>query len=58
MLDSFLSVVKPLCRTEPVIDDTASPKAIKIAARIWFWLWIPYIEIRQPTLICSRALLA
>ena len=32
MLDSFLSVVKPLCRTEPVIDDTASPKAIKIAA--------------------------
>jgi NADH-quinone oxidoreductase subunit C len=31
MLDSFLSVVKPLCRTEPVIDDTASPKAIKIA---------------------------
>ena len=32
MLDSFLSVVKPLCLTEPVIDDTASPKAIKIAA--------------------------
>jgi NADH-quinone oxidoreductase subunit C len=32
MLDSFLSVVKPLCSTEPVIDDTASPKAIKIAA--------------------------
>ncbi len=31
MLDSFLSIVKPLCHTEPVIDDTASPKAIKIA---------------------------
>ena len=32
MLDSFLSVVKPLCGTEPVIDDSSSPKAIKIAA--------------------------
>ena len=32
MLDSFLSVVKPFCFTEPVVDDTASPKAIKIAA--------------------------
>jgi NADH-quinone oxidoreductase subunit C len=32
MLESFLSIVKAVCSTEPVIDDTASPKAIKIAA--------------------------
>ena len=33
MLDSFLAIIKPLCRTEPVIDELASPKAIKISAQ-------------------------
>ena len=33
MLDTFISIVKPVCQTEPVIDDTASPKAIKIGAK-------------------------
>jgi NADH-quinone oxidoreductase subunit C len=31
MPEQFLSVVKPICQTEPVIDETASPKAIKIS---------------------------
>ena len=31
MLDLFISVIKPICRTEPVVDEVASPKAIKIA---------------------------
>ena len=33
MLDSFLAIIKPLCRTEPIIDESASPKAIKISAQ-------------------------
>ena len=33
MLDTFLSIVKAVCQTEPAIDDTASPKAIKIGAQ-------------------------
>ncbi len=33
MLDSFLAIIKPLCRTEPTIDEAASPKAIKISAQ-------------------------
>jgi NADH-quinone oxidoreductase subunit C len=32
MLDSFLSLIRPICHTEPVVDETASPKAIKISA--------------------------
>jgi NADH-quinone oxidoreductase subunit C len=31
MPEQFLSVVKPICHTDPVIDETASPKAIKIS---------------------------
>lgn len=31
MPEQFLSVVKPVCHTDPVIDETASPKAIKIS---------------------------
>jgi NADH-quinone oxidoreductase subunit C len=31
MPEQFLSVVKAICQTEPVIDETASPKAIKIS---------------------------
>ena len=33
MLDSFLAIIKPLCQTEPIIDEAASPKAIKISAQ-------------------------
>jgi NADH-quinone oxidoreductase subunit C len=33
MLDSFLTIIKPLCQTEPTIDEAASPKAIKISAQ-------------------------
>jgi len=33
MLGSFLTIIKPLCRTEPGIDEAASPKAIKISAQ-------------------------
>jgi NADH-quinone oxidoreductase subunit C len=33
MLDSFLAIIKPVCGTEPAIDETASPKAIRIAAQ-------------------------
>ena len=32
MLDTFLSVIKPVCSTEPTVDDNASPKGIKISA--------------------------
>lgn len=31
MLDLFLSIIKPICHTEPVVDENASPKAIKLA---------------------------
>jgi NADH-quinone oxidoreductase subunit C len=31
MLDQILSIVRALCHTEPVVDETATPKAIKIA---------------------------
>ena len=33
MLDLFISAIKPVCHTDPVVDETASPKAIKIAAQ-------------------------
>ena len=33
MLDSFLALIKPLCQTEPIIDEATSPKAIKISAQ-------------------------
>ena len=32
MLDQILDVIKPLCQNEPVIDETSSPKALKISA--------------------------
>jgi NADH-quinone oxidoreductase subunit C len=32
MLDQILSIIKPICQTEPVVDETSSPKAIKISA--------------------------
>src|SRR5688572_6522531 len=31
MLDSILSILKQVCQIEPVVDEVASPKAIKIA---------------------------
>jgi NADH-quinone oxidoreductase subunit C len=31
MPEQFLSVIKPICQTDPVIDETASPKAIKLS---------------------------
>jgi NADH-quinone oxidoreductase subunit C len=33
MLDSFLAILKPLCQTEPIIDEATSPKAIKISVQ-------------------------
>ena len=33
MLDSFLAIIKPLCQAEPIIDEAASPKAIKVSAQ-------------------------
>lgn len=30
MPEQFLSIVRPVCQTDPVIDETASPKAIKL----------------------------
>jgi NADH-quinone oxidoreductase subunit C len=32
MLDSFLSIIRPVCHTEPIVDEVTSPKAIKISA--------------------------
>ena len=31
MLDHILSILKPHCKVDPVVDETASPKAIKIS---------------------------
>lgn len=31
MFDQILSIIKPLCTTDPVVDESASPKAIKIS---------------------------
>ncbi len=31
MSEQFLSVIKPICQTDPVIDETASPGAIKLS---------------------------
>jgi NADH-quinone oxidoreductase subunit C len=31
MLDHILSIVKPLCTVDPVVDEMASPRAIKIS---------------------------
>ena len=33
MLDSFVAIIKPLCQTEPMIDEVSSPKAIKVSAQ-------------------------
>src|SRR5687767_6185507 len=32
MLEQFLSVIKPVCRHEAAVDETSSPKSIKLAA--------------------------
>src|SRR3712207_1781905 len=32
MLDQVLSILKPVCRVEPIIDESASPRAIKISS--------------------------
>ncbi|HEX6223293.1 MAG TPA: NADH-quinone oxidoreductase subunit C [Chryseolinea sp.] len=32
MLDLILSIIKPVCQSEPLVDETTSPKAIKVAA--------------------------
>lgn len=31
MLDPILSVIKPICQTEPLVDENASPQAIKLS---------------------------
>ena len=33
MLDLYLSLIKPVCHTEPVADETSSPQAIRISAQ-------------------------
>ena len=33
MLEQYLSIIKPVCQTDPAGDETSSPKAIKIAAQ-------------------------
>lgn len=32
MLDQIRSIVRPLCVTEPLVDETATPRALKISA--------------------------
>lgn len=32
MLESFVALIKPVCKNEPVVDETSTPKAIKIAS--------------------------
>jgi NADH-quinone oxidoreductase subunit C len=33
MLEQYLSIIKPVCQAEPLADESASPKAIKISAQ-------------------------